>query len=117
MWALLYLDSKMKNFAIIGAAGYIAPRHMRAIKATGNNLVAALDVSDSIGFIDALFPQAKFFKEFEIFYDSLYENSKVIGKRLDYLVVCSPNYLHYSQWLNHFSRLCSIPVYTVYYAL
>ena len=57
----------MKNFALIGAAGYIAPRHMRAIKDTGNNLVAALDPFDSVGIIDSFFPEADFFTEFEMF--------------------------------------------------
>ena len=55
----------MKNFALIGAAGYIAPRHMKAIKDTGNNLVAALDINDSVGIIDSHFPDADFFTEFE----------------------------------------------------
>ncbi|MEO7129204.1 MAG: oxidoreductase, partial [Rhodoferax sp.] len=57
----------MKNFALIGAAGYIAPRHMQAIKATGNDLVAALDPNDSVGIIDSHFPDADFFTEFERF--------------------------------------------------
>ena len=56
-----------KNFALIGAAGYIAPRHMEAIKATGNNLVAALDKHDSVGILDKYFPDADFFTEFERF--------------------------------------------------
>ena len=57
----------MKNFALIGAAGYIAPRHMRAIKDTDNNLVAAMDNNDSVGIIDSYFPDAAFFTEFERF--------------------------------------------------
>jgi len=61
----------MKNFAIIGAAGYIAPRHLKAIKETGNNLIAALDKSDSVGILDSFFPQADFFTEFERFYRHL----------------------------------------------
>lgn len=57
----------MPNFALIGAAGYVAPRHMKAIKDTGNNLIAALDPSDSVGVIDSYFPDAHFFTEFERF--------------------------------------------------
>ncbi len=60
-------DYKMKSFALIGSAGYIAPRHMKAIKDTGNNLVATLDKFDSVGIIDSYFPEANFFTEFERF--------------------------------------------------
>lgn len=59
----------MKRFALIGAAGYIAPRHMRAIKNTGNEPACAYDINDSVGFIDSLSPQSEFFTEFERFYD------------------------------------------------
>ena len=59
----------MKNFALIGASGYIAPRHMRAIKDTGNRLSAAYDVNDSVGIIDSLAPDADFFTDFECFYE------------------------------------------------
>lgn len=83
----------MKNFALIGAAGFVAPRHMKAIKDTGNNLVAALDKFDSVGIIDSYFPNADFFVEFERF-DRHIEKLKRQGKKLDYLSVCSPNYLH-----------------------
>lgn len=83
----------MKNFALIGAAGYIAPRHMRAIKDTGNNLIAALDVNDSVGIIDSYFPNADFFTEFERF-DRHLEKLKRNGTKIDYVVICSPNYLH-----------------------
>ena len=83
----------MKNFALIGAAGYIAPRHMRAIKETGNNLIAALDKNDSVGILDSFFPEADFFTEFERF-DRHLEKQKRKGIRTDYLTVCSPNYLH-----------------------
>lgn len=84
---------KMKNFILIGAAGYVAPRHMRAIKDTGNNLLAALDKSDSVGVIDSYFPNADFFTEFERFDRHV---SKLIreGYPVDYVSVCSPNYLH-----------------------
>ena len=85
--------SQLKRFALIGAAGYIAPKHMRAIKETGNVLVAALDKHDSVGILDSYFPEADFFTEFERF-DRHLEKLKRSGKPVDYLVVCSPNYLH-----------------------
>lgn len=83
----------MKNFALIGAAGFIAPRHMKAIKDTGNRIVAALDPFDSVGVVDSYFPEADFFTEFERFdrhIDKLHRN----GEQIDYVSVCSPNYLH-----------------------
>ncbi|MBL7730765.1 MAG: Gfo/Idh/MocA family oxidoreductase [Chitinophagaceae bacterium] len=83
----------MKNFVLIGAAGYIAPRHMKAIKETGNQLVAALDKNDSVGILDTYFPKADFFTEFERF-DRHCEKLKRSGTTIDYVVVCSPNYLH-----------------------
>jgi UDP-N-acetyl-2-amino-2-deoxyglucuronate dehydrogenase len=83
----------MKNFALIGAAGYIAPRHLKAIKDTGNNLIAALDPFDSVGILDSYFPHADFFVEFERF-DRHLEKLKRQGVHLDYVTVCSPNYLH-----------------------
>lgn len=83
----------MKNFAIIGAAGYIAPRHMKAIKDTGNNLIAALDKNDSVGILDNYFPEADFFTEFERF-DRHLEKQKRKGIKTDFVSVCSPNYLH-----------------------
>ena len=83
----------MKNFALIGAAGYIAPRHMRAIKDTGNNLVAALDKCDSVGIIDSYFPEADFFVEFERF-DRHVDKLRRKGEQIDYVSICTPNYLH-----------------------
>ena len=83
----------MKNFALIGAAGYIAPRHMKAIKDTGNNLIAAFDPFDSVGIIDSYFPEADFFTEFERF-DRHLEKLKRKGISIDYVCICSPNYLH-----------------------
>ena len=83
----------MKNFALIGAAGYIAPRHLKAIKDTGNNLVAALDPFDSVGIMDSYFPNADFFTEFERF-DRHVEKIKRQGTNLDYVSICTPNYLH-----------------------
>lgn len=83
----------MKNFLLIGAAGYIAPRHLRAISETGNNLLAALDPHDSVGVLDRYFPEAQFFSEFERF-DRYCDKVKRKGIAIDYLSVCSPNYLH-----------------------
>lgn len=85
----------MHNFALIGAAGYIAPRHMQAIKDTGNQLVAMLDKSDSVGIIDRYFPDAALFLETERFDRHLYRLSKKgDGQQVDYVSICSPNYLH-----------------------
>ena len=83
----------MKRFALIGAAGYIAPRHLRAIRDTGHDLVVAMDVNDSVGIIDSHFPDAEFFTEFEQF-EAFVEDEKLRGRKLDYVAVCSPNYLH-----------------------
>lgn len=83
----------MKNFVIIGAAGYIAPRHLKAIKETGNNLLAAFDIHDSVGVLDAYFPEAHFFTEFERL-DRHLEKIKRAGTSIDFIVVCSPNHLH-----------------------
>ena len=85
----------MKNFALIGAGGYIAPRHMKAIKDTGNNMVAAVDKSDSVGVMDSYFPQANFFTEFERF-DRHVEKLRRenAGREVSYVSICSPNYLH-----------------------
>jgi UDP-N-acetyl-2-amino-2-deoxyglucuronate dehydrogenase len=83
----------MRNFALIGAAGYVAPRHMRAIQETGNVLVAALDPNDSVGIIDSYFPEASFFVEFERF-DRHVDKLRRIGQKIDYVSICSPNYLH-----------------------
>lgn len=83
----------MKHFALIGAAGYIAPRHMQAVRETGNDLVAAVDINDSVGIIDRYFPNAAFFTEFERF-DRHLEKLKRAGHQVDYVSICSPNYLH-----------------------
>jgi len=83
----------MKHFALIGAAGYIAPRHMKAIKETGNNLVAVLDKNDSVGILDRFFPEADFFTEFERF-DRHIDLIKRQGRKVDYVSIASPNYLH-----------------------
>jgi UDP-N-acetyl-2-amino-2-deoxyglucuronate dehydrogenase len=89
------------NFALIGAAGYIAPRHMKAIKETGNNLVAALDPYDGVGIIDGYFPQANFFIEPERFDRHLDKLRRIADsggvnghRKVDYISICSPNYMH-----------------------
>ncbi len=83
----------MKNFALIGAAGYIAPRHMRAIKETHNNLICALDKFDSVGIIDSYFPDADFFTEYERF-DRHIDKLRRRETKIDYVSICTPNYLH-----------------------
>ena len=83
----------MNRFALIGAAGYVAPRHMKAIRDTGNELVAAIDPNDSVGIIDSYFPDADFFTEFERF-DRHVDKLRRKGRKVDYVSICSPNYLH-----------------------
>jgi UDP-N-acetyl-2-amino-2-deoxyglucuronate dehydrogenase len=85
---------EMKNFALIGAAGYIAPRHMKAIKETNNNLVASYDVYDGIGIMDSNFPEAEFFTELERFEDFLLQFRR--DNSIDYIGIMTPNYLHKS---------------------
>jgi UDP-N-acetyl-2-amino-2-deoxyglucuronate dehydrogenase len=85
----------VKRFALIGAAGYIAPRHMRAIKDTGNLLVSAYDINDSVGIIDSISPGSEFFCEFERFYDHAWQLKRTPGQALDIVSICSPNYLHH----------------------
>jgi UDP-N-acetyl-2-amino-2-deoxyglucuronate dehydrogenase len=82
-----------KSYALIGAAGYVAPRHLRAIKDTGGDLKAALDKSDSVGVIDSFFPAARFFTEFERF-DRYVDLRRREGQKIDFVAICSPNYLH-----------------------
>ena len=85
----------MKNFALIGAGGYIAPRHMKAIKDTGNRLVAALDPNDSVGIIDSHFPDAEFFTEFERFDRHIDKMRRSRDPQsVEFVSICSPNYLH-----------------------
>lgn len=84
----------MKNFALIGAAGYIAPRHMKAIKETGNTLIAALDKYDGIGIMDSHFPEAYFFSEFERFDRFVDKFHRENDKKIEYIAIASPNYLH-----------------------
>ena len=87
------VQAQPKNFALIGAAGYVAVRHMKAIRETGNRLLAALDKSDSVGILDSYFPQADFFVEFERF-DRHVDKLRRQGSKIDYVSICSPNYLH-----------------------
>lgn len=85
----------MKNFAITGVAGYIAPRHLQAIKDTGNFLVAAMDPHDSVGILDRYFPNTSFFTEFERFDRHLEKLRRTkSSEKIDYLSICSPNNLH-----------------------
>jgi len=87
------IDMK-KNFALIGASGYIAPRHMKAIKETGNELVVALDPYDGIGIMDSNFPQADFFTEFERFESFVDSWQREQTGKIDYIAITTPNYLH-----------------------
>lgn len=84
----------MKNFALIGVAGYIAPKHLKAIKETNNNLIAALDKYDSVGVLDSYFPNADFFVEFERFDRHIEKLKRTQNTLLDYVSICTPNYLH-----------------------
>lgn len=103
----------MKNFALIGAAGFIAPRHLRAIKETNNTLVAALDLFDCVGIIDSYFPKAAFFVEFERF-DRHIDKLRRIGESIDFVSICSPNYLHDAHirfaLRNHANVICEKPL-------
>ncbi len=84
----------MKNFALIGVAGYIAPKHLKAIRETNNNLIAALDKYDSVGILDSYFPNADFFVEFERFDRHIEKLKRTQNISLDYVSICTPNYLH-----------------------
>jgi len=85
--------NRSKNFGLIGVAGYIAVRHLAAIKDTGNNMLASLDPFDSVGIIDSYFPESDFFVEFERF-DRHFDKLKRAGTKVDYVSICSPNFLH-----------------------
>jgi UDP-N-acetyl-2-amino-2-deoxyglucuronate dehydrogenase len=103
----------MKNFALIGVAGFIAPRHLKAIKETGNNLVAALDKFDQVGIIDSYFPNTDFFTEFERF-DRHLDKIKRQGTHIDYVSICTPNYLHDAHirfaLKHHAAAICEKPL-------
>jgi UDP-N-acetyl-2-amino-2-deoxyglucuronate dehydrogenase len=102
-----------KKFALIGVAGYVAVRHLRAIKETGNVLVSALDKADNVGILDSYFPQANFFIEFERF-DRHIDKLRRQGTKIDYVSICSPNYLHDSHirfaLRNNADAICEKPV-------
>ena len=87
------MKGNANNFGLIGVAGYIAVRHLDAIKKTGNRLLASLDPFDSVGIIDSYFPDSDFFVEFERF-DRHFEKLKRSGVKIDYVSICSPNFLH-----------------------
>jgi UDP-N-acetyl-2-amino-2-deoxyglucuronate dehydrogenase len=107
------MESNPKNFGLIGVAGYIAIRHLRAIKDTGNNLLASLDRFDSVGLLDGYFPQSDFFVEFERF-DRHFDKLKRTGTKIDYVSICSPNYLHDSHirfaLRHHAEAICEKPI-------
>ena len=107
------MENTPKNFGLIGVAGYIAVRHLNAIKETGNNLLASLDRFDSVGLIDAYFPQSDFFVEFERF-DRHFDKLKRTGTKIDYVSICSPNYLHDSHirfaLRHHADAICEKPI-------
>jgi len=107
------MNENSKNFGIIGVAGYIAVRHLHAIKETGNNLLASLDKFDSVGRIDAYFPESDFFVEFERF-DRHFDKLKRTGTKIDYVSICSPNYLHDSHirfaLRHHAEAICEKPI-------
>ena len=105
--------SILKRFALIGAAGFIAPRHMRAVKETGHSIVCALDRFDSVGVMDSYFPEADFFTEFERF-DRHIEKLRLRKTPIDYVSICSPNYLHDAHirfgLRNHADVICEKPL-------
>ncbi len=107
------MTNSPKNFGIIGVAGYIAVRHLKAIKDTGNNLLASLDKFDSVGRIDSFFPDSDFFVEFERF-DRHFDKLKRTGTKIDYVSICSPNYLHDSHirfsLRHHADAICEKPI-------
>lgn len=107
------MTEKSKNFGIIGVAGFIAVRHLKAIKETGNNLLASLDKFDSVGLIDNYFPESDFFVEFERF-DRHFDKLKRTGTKIDYVSICSPNYLHDSHirfaLRHHAEAICEKPI-------
>jgi UDP-N-acetyl-2-amino-2-deoxyglucuronate dehydrogenase len=83
----------MPSFALVGAAGYVAPRHMKAIRAVGGDLKVAYDPNDSVGVLDSHFPDAHFFTEFERF-DRHVDKLRRRGDKINYVSICSPNHLH-----------------------
>ena len=104
------MQNMQKNFALIGVAGYIAPRHLKAIKDTGNKVITALDTADSVGILDRYFDDVHFFSEFERF-DRHAEKLKRLSseKRIHYVSICSPNYLHDAH-IRFAFRIGAIPI-------
>jgi UDP-N-acetyl-2-amino-2-deoxyglucuronate dehydrogenase len=107
------METTPKNFGLIGVAGYIAVRHLKAIKETGNVLLASLDKFDCVGLLDSYFPRSDFFVEFERF-DRHFDKLKRTGTRVDYVSICSPNYLHDSHirfaLRQHADAICEKPI-------
>lgn len=103
----------MKNFALIGAAGFVATRHLKAIKETGNQLLCALDKSDSVGILDSYYPDAHFFTEFERF-DRHVDKLLRSGTKIDFVSICTPNYLHDAHirfaLRSHANAICEKPL-------
>ncbi len=108
------MGKKVYNFALIGAGGYIAPRHMKAIKDTGNRLIAALDPNDSVGIIDSFFPEADFFLQPERFDRHLDKLRRQGENKVDFVSICSPNFLHDSYirlaLRNQANAICEKPI-------
>jgi UDP-N-acetyl-2-amino-2-deoxyglucuronate dehydrogenase len=107
------MKTDLKNFGLIGVAGYIAARHLKAIKDTGNNLLASLDKFDCVGILDSYFPNSDFFVEFERF-DRHIDKLRRTGTKIEYFSICSPNYLHDSHirfaLRNNADAICEKPV-------
>jgi UDP-N-acetyl-2-amino-2-deoxyglucuronate dehydrogenase len=103
----------MKRFGIIGVGGFVAPRHLKAISDTGNDLVVAMDTNDSVGVMDSYFPKSEFFTDFEHFRDFVLEE-KARGRGLDFMSICSPNHLHFSHIKfaleNNINVICEKPL-------
>lgn len=108
------MEKKVYNFALIGAGGYIAPRHMKAIKDTGNRLIVALDPNDSVGIIDSFFPEADFFLQPERFDRHLDKLRRQGENKVDFVSICSPNFLHDSHirlaLRNQANAICEKPI-------
>jgi UDP-N-acetyl-2-amino-2-deoxyglucuronate dehydrogenase len=104
----------MKNFALIGAAGFVAERHIRAIKETGNNLAVACDTFDVMGRMDSYFPEAEFFPEFDYFDHYIKEQQSKKSSAIDYCSICTPNYLHFQHieyaLKNGMNAICEKPM-------
>ena len=102
-----------KKFALIGVGGFIAPRHLKAIKDNNGDLIACCDISDSVGIIDSYFPNSNFYNNFKSFEKFITEKQNSNSK-IDYLVICTPNYLHHSHirfgLINNMNVICEKPL-------